>query len=68
MPKNPDAHSNNQRGAENSSIEESIKSINVELKENKEVNNCYFCQQECNPNSQSCGRCSRELTSWFWKN
>ena len=27
------------------------------------INKCCFCNEECNPCSQSCGRCARNL---FW--
>jgi hypothetical protein len=25
---------------------------------------CCFCNEECNPCSQSCGRCARQMTGW----
>lgn len=28
------------------------------------IGNCCFCGEECNPASQSCGRCSRTLTGF----
>ena len=33
-------------------------------KEMSERGICCFCQEECNPSSQSCGRCSRTLTGF----
>ena len=27
-----------------------------------DVGKCCFCDQECNPSSQSCGRCARLVT------
>ena len=26
---------------------------------------CCFCEGPCNPSSQSCGRCARELNKWY---
>lgn len=36
---------------------------------NSEVGQCCFCQGECNPCSQSCGRCARDMTMQMlgWK-
>jgi len=32
--------------------------------DNKERGICCFCSEECNPMSQSCGRCARLLTGY----
>ena len=34
-----------------------------------EIGRCCFCQGECNPCSQSCGRCARDMTMQMlgWK-
>lgn len=29
-----------------------------------DIGKCCFCNDDCNPNSQSCGRCSRTLTGF----
>jgi hypothetical protein len=29
------------------------------------VNRCCFCGTECNPASQTCGRCPREIGGWI---
>lgn len=39
-------------------IEKSINQLRNNIS-NFEVGTCYFCQGECNPMSQSCGKCAR---------
>ena len=38
--------------------------IHDDLFKDWEVGKCCFCLEECNPASQSCGRCARQL--WFF--
>jgi hypothetical protein len=30
------------------------------------VGTCCFCAGDCNPMSQSCGRCARNMTTWLF--
>ena len=30
------------------------------------IGTCYFCHDECNPCSQTCGSCARNLTRWTY--
>jgi hypothetical protein len=31
---------------------------------NEDFSICYFCGDECNPSSQSCGRCARSVSMY----
>lgn len=34
------------------------------MSQQKDIGICCFCGQECNPYSQTCGRCARALTGF----
>lgn len=37
----------------------------IDHEDDPDVGTCCFCGGECNPSSQACGRCPREIGGWL---